>query len=107
MYIFLDVDAVNYEKFKDYLVYCWSVENLLFVERVCILYQIMLNYKHLWSSTSSDDDDSKRDGVIIHDNLHRISFKYRTDMYSHYENIIKAAVVLDKATVEEKKENFA
>ena len=46
-------DGDNYKKFAEYLAYCFALENILFMEKVSILYQIVLDLKEK-NGTSRD-----------------------------------------------------
>eukprot|EP01084_Bolivina_argentea_P275401 469670_1 len=78
IFVFLEKKE-NYIVFAKYLNYCWALESLLFVERVSILYQIVLQCKE----TLSDTMDSQHKKQIT-----RLKFTYLETIYTNYRNLI-------------------
>ena len=71
--VFLDSEhsTAKHGIFKEYLNFCWAKDTLLFVERVSIVYQILLsNYKSETVAVNS---------------LYRFKFKYLSSIYAEYE----------------------
>eukprot|EP01084_Bolivina_argentea_P216775 368198_1 len=46
LFAFLEKNVENYTAFREFLGYMWALENLLFYERVCIFYEIVLKYRN-------------------------------------------------------------
>eukprot|EP01084_Bolivina_argentea_P305198 527227_1 len=82
--VFLDSDYKNCKAFKEYLTHCWSLENLLFVERVSIIHQLILKYKLLSNEKQSDDANAQQ--------RIRLKFVYIKSMYAQYQKIINKEI---------------
>eukprot|EP01083_Nonionella_stella_P086495 240344_1 len=83
LFVFLEVYD-NYVLYEEYLSYCWAVENLLFYQKICILYQVMLKYSSVDVSNSNDSKE-----VVHRNTVHRNRLEYLTAIYEHYEGRIQ------------------
>eukprot|EP01084_Bolivina_argentea_P220700 373987_1 len=80
MFTFLDSDMKAYTAFREYLTHCWSMESLLFVEKVSVVNQIVLQYKSSCDVVADVDVDR----------FIRLKFKYHELLYSKYETQISS-----------------
>eukprot|EP01084_Bolivina_argentea_P216773 368196_1 len=87
LFEFLDRNIENYTAFHEYLNYMWALENLLFLERISIFYQIVLKYKN-----------NNKTGTQIKKHR-RIEFKYLQGIYQDYQKQIDN-VCKDKNDIE-------
>ena len=74
LFIFIEKNE-NYQMFKDYLLYCWTEEHLLFYQKVSIIYQIISKY-------NNDDDDNESSMK------YRNKFEHLSSIYTHYQSQI-------------------
>eukprot|EP01084_Bolivina_argentea_P222600 376729_1 len=63
----------NYVLYEEFLSYCWAMENLLFYQKICVIYQIILKYSNQCAASSNGED------------VPRNKFEYLSAIYEHYE----------------------
>lgn len=105
-FAFLELDMKNYKAFASYLSHCFALENLLFCERVSVLYQLCKGYKRMErrGGDSLRLEDYKSDETECNQNenngtnntktskrMHRIKFKY-SSLYKEYKQRIKTSL---------------
>eukprot|EP01084_Bolivina_argentea_P099224 178364_1 len=78
----------NYIAFKQYCCHCWAIENLLFIERVSVIYNVILKYKN---KINSEDNDKK----FIHV-LSAVEFIYLTNIYNYYQKHVDEEDLIKK-----------
>eukprot|EP01083_Nonionella_stella_P094328 264598_1 len=71
----------SYDLFKEYLAHCWAVENLLFYEKVSIVYQIVLKYKMDYGTNEEQQNTEALSAGVN-------KFAYLRSVYDHYEEKI-------------------
>eukprot|EP01084_Bolivina_argentea_P251973 422828_1 len=69
----------NYEIFSKYLAYCWCLENLLFVEKVCVFY---------WLVNMKMNISNENKQLQIGKQIYSMKFEFLKNVYSEYEEII-------------------
>eukprot|EP00484_Ammonia_sp_Unknown_P021081 CAMPEP_0197036572 /NCGR_PEP_ID=MMETSP1384-20130603/14041_1 /TAXON_ID=29189 /ORGANISM="Ammonia sp." /LENGTH=421 /DNA_ID=CAMNT_0042466765 /DNA_START=360 /DNA_END=1625 /DNA_ORIENTATION=- len=104
--VFLE-DQTNYKAFAQYLVYCFAIENLLFLERVCIFNEILNELKtecikqEMDSSASPERpqvNETVSNAVMIemHDRTVktlRIRFVFLNQIYEKFRRVIETEYV--------------
>lgn len=75
----------NYKLFCGYLAHCFCLENMLFVQNVCIYYENIMKLVPKTDDQNEDNESKKKRKKLI---LRRMDFSYLEDLQNEYENKI-------------------
>eukprot|EP01084_Bolivina_argentea_P015697 29428_1 len=91
----------NYKIFCKYLSYSWAIENILFLERVSIIYEIIIKHKnmngieHKSITKYTENMNPYQQTVEIQEKfvMQPLEFEYLKEIYSEYETIISEHII--------------
>eukprot|EP01084_Bolivina_argentea_P097126 174616_1 len=73
-------NETNYKIFSEYLALCFSLENLLFIEKVCIFRWIVKSLKYKQEIDELEKDENQT--------IYALRFEFLGEIYGEYNNII-------------------